>query len=73
MAMTVTTNEMLFKINSFINGVEINNNKCVQFRDLKSFKLHPYASTAPSAGIRAAVSLLWLHLHTLYYYEHLTP
>ena len=73
MAMTVTTNEMFFKISSFKDGVEINNNKCVQFRDLKTFKLHLYASTAPNAGIRAAVSLLWRHLHTLYYYEHLTP
>jgi len=54
------------KNNSFKNGAEINNNKCVQFRDLKSFKLHPHASTAPSAGIREAVSPLRRHLHTHY-------
>jgi len=45
----------------------------VQFRDLNSFKLHLYTSMAPSAGIWAAVSQLWRHLHTQYYYEHLTP
>jgi hypothetical protein len=58
--------------NSFKTAEEINNKKCVQFRDLQSFKLHVHASTAPSVGIRAAVFLLWRHLHTLYYYEHPT-
>jgi len=63
--MTVTKNKMYQK-NLFKTGEEINNNKCVQFRDLQSVKLHLYASTAPSAVTRVAVSLPWRHsTHTI--------